>query len=45
MQIFGGVSFAGDHPIQLMYQAVITLGSHYEAAHEHRARLAAELLG
>jgi hypothetical protein len=22
MQIFGGVSFAGDHPIQLMYQAV-----------------------
>ncbi|HEX2592399.1 MAG TPA: acyl-CoA dehydrogenase family protein [Rhizomicrobium sp.] len=45
MQIFGGVSFAGDHVIQLMYQAVITLGSHYEAAHEHRARLATALLG
>jgi alkylation response protein AidB-like acyl-CoA dehydrogenase len=45
MQIFGGISFAGDHPVQLLYQAVITLANHYGRAHEHRARVAAELLG
>jgi alkylation response protein AidB-like acyl-CoA dehydrogenase len=45
MQIFGGISFAGDHPIQLMYQSVITLANHYGQAHQHRARLAERLLG
>jgi alkylation response protein AidB-like acyl-CoA dehydrogenase len=44
MQIFGGISFAGDHPIQLMYESVITLANHYGQAHQHRARLAGRLL-
>lgn len=45
MQIFGGISFCGDHPIQMYYQFVITLANHYGVAHEHREAVAAELLG
>ena len=44
MQIFGGVSFCGDHISQLLYQFVISLANHYGASHEHRARLASNLL-
>ena len=45
MQIFGGISFCGDHPIQMYYQFVITLANHYGVAHEHREAVAATLLG
>jgi len=45
MQIFGGVSFCGDHPIQMYYQFVITLANHYGLAHAHRESVAAALLG
>lgn len=45
MQIFGGISFCGEHPVQLIYQLVMTIANHYGAAHDHRATLAADLLG
>jgi len=45
MQMFGGISFCGDHPIQMYYQFVITLANHYGVAHEHRETVAASLLG
>lgn len=45
MQIFGGISFCGEHPVQLIYQLVMTIANHYGAAHDHRATLAAGLLG